>query len=283
MTPDRLLGLVTAEFLKLQSRTTARAGWVALALLGLVVPLFLAFLGSSGVTVNGGDLGANLDLSAANGARWALIVRNFYVAQAFLIVLGALSVAGELQARTLREDLVRPVPRWAVLGAKWVALSLWSAIALAMQWGVAVLVGLVLLDLQGEAEFVDVLLGYVASWVADTGFLTAVLLISAAARSVAATIAGMFLFLILERFVGWGLWMVRGIRVGMPPEWGEQIPWFVDILLDASPWLPSSAWNVWKELVDGVDPSWQGWASLGILTLLAAALAERIFARVDVP
>ncbi|HHO50417.1 MAG TPA: hypothetical protein ENK18_05970 [Deltaproteobacteria bacterium] len=273
--------LVLAEILKLQSRTSARAGWLALALLGALPPAFLAMMGDATVTAGGGPV--QFDLSAANGVRWALVVRNFYIAQTFLLLLGAQSLAGEYQARTLREDLLRPVPRWAVLGAKWGALSAWSGVAVALQWVVAVVVSVLLLGSEGDATWKAVFLGHLAAWLCDTSFAAVVLLASAATRTATGTIAAVFLFVALDKFLGWILWIGKGIRDSLPLDVSEQVPAVVDWLLVASPYLPSRAWGIWSEVSLSEPPVLQSWLSLVGITLLAALATERIFARTDVP
>lgn len=279
MSLQHQLALVRVEALKLQSRRAARFGWLVLLLIGLAAPLMVIAGGT--VSVNNAAPGAGLDQSAANGVRWALIARNFYVTQAFLLLLGATSLAGELQAHTLRETLARPVPRWAVLLAKWGALSIWSAVGLAAQWVAALGAGLLLLQTEGSTVWADVLSGYVASWVVDTGFAAVVLMVAVLARSVPGSIAGLFLFLVLERVATWGLWAadaVTGYSTG-----GADVPTWAAVLLELAPWLPSSAWGVWRDVVDGTAPLWQPWAALLLITMVAIGVAERALARIDVP
>ncbi len=273
--------LVIAEMRKLQSRFAARLGWVAMALLGFLPPAFMWLVGDASFEVNGQPQA--IDLSAANGVRWALTVRNFYVAQALLLVLGAASVAGEYQQRTLREDLLRPVPRAGVLLAKWVALAGWSAVALAVQWVVAVLAGFVLLSSEGGVSWTDVFAGYLTTFATDVSFASVVLLVSVASRSVSGTIGAMFLFLVLERFAGWMLWVGSQFRASLSPEYVEQIPSGVHVLLSASPYLPSSAWGLSSVVAEGLPVAGETVAALCVITAAAAVGAERVFARVDVP
>mgnify|MGYP005620230051 CR=1 FL=1 len=46
----------------------------------------------------------------------------------------ALSVAGEYRSRTVREDLIRPVPRWVVPVSKWLAAITWVFASLLVAW-----------------------------------------------------------------------------------------------------------------------------------------------------
>lgn len=268
-----------AELLKLSSRLTARLGLVVAAALGVILPVILWTLGSSEILWNGAPLSDVLSLDAATGSLWALRVRNFYVMRMFLIVLAALSFAGELQARTLREDLLRPVPRWAVLLAKWLALGTWLGGTLLLPWVLSLVVGAVLLGMDGSWS-VSVQT-YLATFAADLGFAALALAVSVVARSVAATVGGVFLFLVLDTMLGWFLWFARMIRTSLPPE-ATDVPVWVDWLLEGTIWLPSSAFAVWFELLNEADPTWQSWVALGGITVVCLGVAERWFARMDV-
>jgi ABC-type transport system involved in multi-copper enzyme maturation permease subunit len=273
-----LLGaVVLAEVRKLLSRPVARVGLVGMALLGAFGPVALWMLAGAGVTVNGGDLGASLDVSAPNGLRWALFLRNFFTGQVLLAVLAAMSFAGELQAHTLREDLVRPVPRAVVLFGKWVALGTWSFLAILLQAALASIVGLVLHPASGGVEWSALAFAFVGTWAAELSFAAVALATAVLFRSVAGTLAGLFLFLVFERCFTWGLIAARGLftsmsETGEPPAWAAIVPF-----------TPTSAWSGWTELASGTDPSWQPWVALVMWTALAGVLAERVFARTDVP
>lgn len=269
--------VVLAEVRKLLSRPVARVGLVGMALLGALGPLALWMLSGSGVTVNGGDLGANLDVSAPNGLRWALFLRNFFSGQILLAVLAAVSFAGELQAHTLREDLVRPVPRAVVLFGKWTALGTWSLLALIVQVVTAAGVGLLLHPASGDVTWADLALGCVGTWAAELSFAAVALATAVVFRSVAGTLAGLFLFLVFERCATWALIAARGLFSSMS-ETGEPPAWFGIV-----PFTPTSAWSGWAELTTGADPSWQPWVALIVWTVLAGVVAERVFARTDVP
>lgn len=274
-----MTGLLLAEVVKLHSRASARGGLLFLALVALLGPVLLEV--RAGVEVTGNMVVAP-EYSAANAVRWALGLRSFYVAQAFLILLAAQSYAGELQAHTLREDLVRPVRRVHVLLAKWAALAVWSFLSVAVAAVASGVVGLLLHPSAGEVAWGDVLLGHAATWVAEVGFAAVALAVSVAGRSVAVGIAGMFLFVVIERMVGWALWALHGILASFPPD-ALPVPPEVLYLTAATPWLPSSAWGVGTAIAVGEASDWQSWAALALWTGLAAVLAERVFARTDVP
>lgn len=271
--PVLLARLWVAEVVKLSSRPLARMGWVVLAVLAFVVVLALNFVGGADFQVNG--QATSLASSPAEGVAAALAVRNFYVAQILLLVLAATTLAGEYQARTLREDLLRPVPRWTVLMAKWAALATWSAGALLVQWVVAVVGALVFLSAEGSTAWSSVFWGYAVTVATDASFLAVALLVALLTRSVTSTIAGVFLFLVFEGFVYWLLWIGQSLR--------DSVTGTLRTILDALPFLPHSAWGVGTEIANGGTPHWGSWAVLGGLTVIALVAAERVFARTDVP
>lgn len=280
-----LLGtLWWAETLKLVSRGSARATLVALVVVGALGPAWLWFLTHAGVQVNGGDLGQAIDVCAANGVRWSMVVRGFYVGQALWVLLAAQSMAGEIQAHTLRDELIRPVPRQLVLLAKWMALSSWCLVSMVTAVAVGSVVAVVLLPGGGHATWGQVMSGAAGAWVAEVGFLAFALAVSVLTRSVGGGIVATLLFLMAERMTSMGLWMLRTVVEGLPPDVAPTLPGWLTTLMNASPVLPSNAWSAWRELLDGATPlTWQAWVALVGWTVLSAVVAERVFARTDVP
>ncbi|MCA9494030.1 MAG: ABC transporter permease subunit [Myxococcales bacterium] len=281
----RLLGtLWLAETIKLGTRTSARATLVALTGVGLFGPLWLWFLTHAGVEVNGGDLGAAIDVCAANGMRWSMIVRGFYVSQALWLLLASQSVAGELQAHTLREELLRPVPRHLVLLAKWAALSGWCLLSMIAALAAGSVAAVVLLPGDGVATWAQVVQGAFGAWIAEIGFLAFAVAISVVTRSVAGGVVATLLFLMVDRLTATGLWLLGTFLEGMPADLAPTVPGWLMIVMRASPVLPSNAWSAWRELLDGATPlTWQAWVALAVWTALSAVVAERVFARTDVP
>jgi ABC-type transport system involved in multi-copper enzyme maturation permease subunit len=265
-----------AETRKLFSRPSAKVALVVAALLGAAGPLFLRFFGGAGITVNGGDLA--LDVSAPNALRWALVMRGFFVAQGFLALLAIGSLASELQAHTLREDLARDVGRRTVLFAKWGALALLAAAWLAVQWVVGCLLGLALHPSTGAAAWGDVALGYAAAFAADVSFTAVALAFAAVLRSPAATLLALLLGIVLEWFLGWALWLGREFTQANP-----DVSPTLAAIVSAGPYLPSAAWSVWSDISSGSAAPASSWAALAAWTILALLVAERTFARTDVP
>lgn len=269
-----------AELLKLWSRGTARIGAVAFAVIGILGPLVLLAAAGSGLTVNDQSVSSTMDISAPNSVLWSLYLRNFFVSHVLLAVLAALSFAGELRDHTLREDLIRPVPRSVVLAAKWAAMCAWSGITLVVQAAGATFLGLLLHPATGQTSLSDVLLGYVASWACEAGFAAFALAVAVVIRSVSGALTTVVLFLLFEWVLSWAPSTLDMFAQAMDPA---QVPVWLTLLVDSGPFFPSAAWGAWQEIAAGATPSWQPWVALLVYTTVAAVLADRVFARLDVP
>ncbi len=270
MSPDHFAAVCGAELHKLFSRLTARLGLVASVGLGLLGPAALRLAGSSSATVNGEPVGSQFVQSAPKALLWSLEARNFFVLWAFLIMLGALSMAGEYRARTLREEALGPIPRLALPSAKWLALVVYVGVTHAVTAATAAIFGVVLFGLSGD--WGSSVLGYLASLLTDSVFGALVLAVALATRSVVGTVGGMFLFLVLDKVAGLTLTLLGAVS-GM-----VDLPSVVELLVRAEPWLPSSAFAFYQ----GYPWSLPGLASLGGLWLLAAATSLSI-RRLEIP
>jgi ABC-type transport system involved in multi-copper enzyme maturation permease subunit len=197
--------------------------------------------------------------------------------RAFVLVLVALSFAGEYQARTIREDLVRPVPRWTVPISKWLAVGTWSLASLVVTLVFGGLLSVIVFGTGGD--WGQILLGYGTAVLADLGFASLALFIAVASRSVAGTVAGVLAYIVLDWVIGKVLWIVSVIASAFPVELGTVLE--RAILLQ--PFLPSSAFGAWEGFYASVDWDWRNFASLGVITLVCMVLSERLFHRLDVP
>jgi hypothetical protein len=241
---------------------------------------------SVGPEVDPAELQAQLDtwFHAARAAQGALWARNFFIARAFLIWIVAEVFAGELVARTLREDLMRPVRRSTVFLAKLLAAQAFVASLVVVPLGVSTLVGAVLFGVQDGLG--EVLRGYALAWVGDAGFVCMVAAIALWLRSVPGTVLGVFLYWVLDQALGWLLWGVeaaRGWLAGMLQTRGmEDAIAVLDRIVALRPWLPSSAFNLsWDTSADPPIAV----ASLASLVVLSAAFSlagARTFSRMDV-
>jgi ABC-type transport system involved in multi-copper enzyme maturation permease subunit len=282
MSGPHFSALVVAEVRKLFSRTSARAGIVIGVLIGIGVPLVRGLWRVAELRLAAAiaaDIGAELPpLPAIEPDSWvfyALGVRNFFVLRILIIMMAALIFAAEYQSRTVREDLLRPVPRWSVLLAKWLALLAWIAVTLVATLVPASLVSIVAWGTDGD--WGRLLLGYLATFAADAAFAALALAISIATRSVAGTIVGMVLFYMLDFALWVGLLAIQYLPLVDLPEWAKTA---VD---KAFPWLPSSAFGVWTGASSTAPWSWEGFASLGIIGVASLVLGGWVLSRMDVP
>lgn len=278
--------LVQAEFQKLFSRTSARLGLVLSVVIGVLAPAMLRSVGG-GLEVNGENLQSMLPYHGAGGVAWALELRNLHILQAALLVLAASSLAGELNARTLREDLVRPVRRDAVLLAKWLSLVLWDAASLGLTLVASAASGAALLGVEGD--WLVPLPGYAASLAADAGLLALALLASIVLQSVPAVVGGGLLLTVLDRFVGLGVW---GLAMASENLGLEETPAFLKMAAQIWPWTPYAAFGVWKGYrpaepvpFQGIEGAWvwEGFVVLAIFTVVGLLGAKAKLDRTDVP
>ena len=166
-----------------------------------------------------------LQTDAVGASGYALFVRNFFVLPMLLFLATASSVAGERANGTLRELVVRPVPRWSILAAKTVALWALSIFTLVGTFLASILLGWAIFaePAAGAAagSVVRVFLGYAASFVSDVALIALGLALATFMRSVGGVVVSLLLLLMVDRFV----WvMLYGLpsswaRVGLRPRW----------------------------------------------------------------
>ena len=275
MTPGRLVQLWRAESRKLLSRTMGRLGLLLAVMLGFFGPLMLQFLASSGGEFNGTPVSEIYPQTAPDALLWSLYFRNLFVMRLVLVGLVALSFAGEFHARTLRDELVQPVPRWAVLLAKWASHSTWLAIGGALSWLVAMVLGAILFGTDGPWR--DAAFAWSTTILCDCGFAALALAAAVWIRSVAGTLILMVFFIGVDTVIGAFLWLLE--TFGQASE----LPWAITIAIQTRPWLPSHALGLWAAWAGGEPVVWQNIAGLALYTALGLALAWLRFRRMDVP
>jgi ABC-type transport system involved in multi-copper enzyme maturation permease subunit len=274
--------LFFAELTKLWGRPSARVVLITSILLGAGGPLLLLLGQGSHLTVNGADISDKIDTSVPNAIGWSLWLRGFYVAQLALLLLASQSYAGELVNQTLRDDLVRPVQRSLVLAAKGAVLAAGSLVSHVGALLVATLTGFLLLQGNGDSPWSVALAATASAWACEVGFVVFALAVSVVTRSVAGGLAGAFLFVLLERLVSVGLTVLGWAAEAMPPQFAT-LPAIVDTIVELGPLLPSAGWTAWESVARGDAVVWQHWVSLAGWTALSALVADRVFARTDVP
>lgn len=267
--------ICVAEVDKVFSRLSARVGLLVSVLLGFVMPFVLFWLVHSGMEVNGVPSDSYFDGTPTRPLVWALTLRNLLLVRVFLVVLGAQSLAGELGAHTLREDLLRPVARWKVLIAKWSAILAWDAVSLGLTFVAAALPSLLLLGTGGP--WLAAVLACALNLACDAGVVAVVLALAVVSRSTVATVGGMLVGLMVDQAIGWGMYLgsMAGRSVGAAP--------LVVTALEQWPLLPSAAFSVWTFVLPGAEPTWSSVGALVAITVGALLVGAVRLERMDVP
>jgi len=274
--PRQLPSMVAAEIRKVFTRGSALAT-LAVALivgLGAVAVLWqVERMASGGPSLNGTPVSALVSASGIDAAGGALLARNFFVLPLFLLLAGASAVGGELGDRTLRELVVRPVPRWSILVAKLVALSTLSAVSLVLTLVPSLALGTALFGLSAPDAAVDaptltaLLGGYGASFLSDLGLLAIVAAVSLVVPSVGGTVVAVALVLLVDL----GLRALLSV-LGMMG---------VTEAASLQPWTLGNALACWKGWQEGWDLAQFG--ALGVFVVGSIAFAVARFRRMDVP
>jgi ABC-type transport system involved in multi-copper enzyme maturation permease subunit len=279
-------GLIEAEIRKMWTRTVSRLAVLFLVLLAVAVPFGLFVLSFVVDQPEGApsEVSELFALTSASSLRVVLGIRNLFIFRALIITVVAVTFAGEITARTLREDLLRPVPRLQVLVAKWAALQVFVLAGVVIPVVLTTPVGLVLFQSAGEMG--PMLTSYALVWLGDVGFCTFVMAAALLLRSVPGTIAGVLLYWVLDQMLGWFLFLVengRGAIVGLLTRFkSEDLTWVVDLMIQIRPWLPSSAFNVYAEYDPTLPLAWKSFLALALLSGVSFLASAALFQRMDV-
>ncbi len=278
-------GVVLAEIDKLSSRTSARLGLAMVGLIALAVPMGMLLIQWQ-LAPDPAEIEAGAEafaFEAGTAVKMILNARNFFVFRAMIIAVVAVSYAGEIVGRTLREDLVRPVSRSRILAAKWLALQAFVGLGTLVPLAIGVPLAALLF---GTGHLTDPLQGYLLTWVGDVGFATMVAAISLTIRSVSGTIGGVFLYWVVDQALGWALWggaqlypFLAGLAQQADAMDGMEV---VDQILALRPWLPSSAFNLYWDVVPDKPFPWQSAVALALITVVSYAWANGWFRKMDV-
>lgn len=294
MSPDHFIGLCGAETRKLFSRLTARLGLVVVAFTAVFTVLFLSWLDGSQIGFSSVDgqgmvsestLGGMLDLTGASTLIHTLWSRNvMFMGRLFIIALTALSVASEFSARTLREDVLRPVPRWSIPAAKFVALTIWAAVSLV----VTVLFSAALaLPIQGiGGPWGSTILAYLATLAGDMGFIGLTMLVAFATRSVVGSIIVPFIFWLLSSVTGLVVLAANSILIRVIeffPDQAAELQIWADRIATLNLWLPSSGLELWWTVALGNAWAWQSVLVLVFIIGSSTLLTVAVFQKQDVP
>ncbi len=275
MIPRHFPRMVVAETRKVFTQGSAVAALVIALVVGLGAVAGYAWiqsLGEEGPSFNGTPVSQIVTVSGIEAAGKALWARNFFVLPLFLLLASASSVGGELSDRTLRELVVRPVPRWSVLAAKLLALAALSATTLVVTLVPSLALGSALFGLGADvavgAPTAGALLGgYAASFLSDVGLICIAIAASLVVPSVGGTVVGVALVLMADLAL-YGLLKLLGM-LGVE-EAAAVVPWTIGNAL--------GAWEGWQ---DGWNPAQFG--ALGVLVVVSLSFAIARFHRMDVP
>lgn len=291
MIPRHFPRMVFAELRKVFTQGSAIAALVIALVVGIGAVAGYAWVQSfddaTGPSFNGTPVSQIVVASGIGAAGKALYARNFFVLPLFLLLASASSVGGELSDRTLRELVVRPVPRWSILAAKLLALSMLSAATLIVTLVPSLGAGTALFGLTadvaagdtsqsailgaalgGGAPSVGLLLGgYAASFLSDVGLICIATAASLVVPSVGGTVVGVALLLMADLAL-WGLLKLLGV---LGVEWAATIV----------PWTLGNALGGWKGWQEGWDPAQFGALAVFVAVSLTFAIAR--FHRMDVP
>lgn len=267
--PSHLLALVKSEARLIMSRGSAKAALAVGLLCGLGVLGAVWWLHGQAeqIQANGNPMSQFMEFSGPAVAGWALRVRNFFVLPLVLLLATAASFAGELGDQTLREVLVRPVPRWAIVVSKTLVLFGLAAATLLLTLAPALGGGTALFGADGPTQVTDVLLGYAACLLSDLGLIALGLLASTFVRTVGGVVVSMMLILMAD----------MAARVGLQ---GAQ--WLgVEGVTTVGRLFPGNALACWEGWSGEWDP--YAFAGMGVLLLVGFGGTWFRFSRMDVP
>lgn len=269
MTPAHFWRLVLAELRAIFGRWSGRAALVLAVLVPVVASLAMrAVLDQADeAVINGLPARSLVDMSWRGVLDWSLTGRNFFVLPLLLVLSTASSFTGEQADNTLREAMLRPVPRWSLLSAKLVSLALLSLSTLGLTWMLGAAGGLAVAG--GESSIGAVSLAFLACWACDVGLLCLTLLVATLLRSVGLVVVGVALLLILD----WAAGMLLSLLSSFGQEWAAT-------LTQLRPGFGLNAWGGWNQ-ASGYDG--QQWLTLGIVVIVGFGGALVRFQRMDVP
>ncbi len=266
--------MVKAEMTKVLTRPT---GWAGL-ILSLVIPLIVvaasafAYDQQQQAIQENPLIAAFVQFEPATVMGWVLVARNFFIMPMVLLLVTAQLFAGERANRTLRSLLVRAVPRWSVLAAKFTAVTLYAGACLALTYLTTLLPCLAIFE--GETPISGISLGYLACWLSDLAFICIAALVCTFTTSVAWAVVGTVIVMMGEWAARMGLGATNMLANAANLE-------SLKVAGDILPWMPGSALEAWTGYQEAWE--WKAFAALGGMLLFLVAAAVVRFRRTDVP
>jgi ABC-type transport system involved in multi-copper enzyme maturation permease subunit len=265
--PPQLFAMIRAEVVAIFGRWSGRGALVVAIVVGLLAVggLEAASRAADNIEANNTPVAQMLKVDWSTSLAWALQARNFFVLPLLLVLSGASTLSGELKENTLREVLVRPVPRWSVVFAKISALSLLSLATLVLTALTATVGGAILFAT--EEPIVGHLSGFAMSWLSDLGLITITLLVASFSRSVGGVVVSLALYLMVD----WLLGKLLGFIGQLGVDWAPVVQ---DI-------LPGTALQAWADWDSGFEPKRVG--ALLVWIVITWALSTWRVQKMDVP
>jgi ABC-type transport system involved in multi-copper enzyme maturation permease subunit len=268
--------MVLAEIRKVFTRGSGIAALVIALLVGLGAVGGYAWIhsgGDDGMSVNGTPISQVFPASGLTVAGSALWARNFFVLPLFLLLASASTVGGELADRTLREIVVRPVPRWSVLVSKLIALSTLAGATLVVTLLPSLGLGIARFGLTLEAPppdaatIADLLGAYGASFLSDIVLAALAMAVSLIVPSVGGAVVAVALLLMADKAV---YYLLKALAFFGLKEAENLLPWTLNNAMDA--------WKGWEA---DWNPAQFGALAIFLTVFLGFSIAR--FRRMDVP
>lgn len=278
MVPAHLPAMLMAEVRTVFHRFSSLGAMAISLIIGVLAPLILLWIqnNASGAEINGASVNEMMSFSAERAGGWALSARHFFILPLLLLLATGSSLAGELEQRTLREAMVRAVPRWSLIFIKVVALLALSVCCLLLTMAPSVGIGYALFGPDETIRMQDVLLGYFTSIGADLGIISFGLLASTFVRSVGGVVVSVVLLLIFDYAARTLLWAREQLMGFVQTSRGET----VEDSVQYSQLLPGAALEVWQGYSAGW--TWEPFVGLLVLILVCLGLATVRFQRMDI-
>lgn len=275
MSPAHFVRILRVETWK----TVTRGSGLACLVLSVVVPLaalavLWELLHAEALTVNGSPIASQLSGNAVEAAGWALRARNFFVIPLMLVLATALGISGERADRTLREVLVRPIPRWAALAARVLSVSALAGISLLLSalvgvGGAFLLFGMadVPVAAMDQPSLLRLGLGFASTFLSDVGLIC----LTAAIAAFFESVGGVVVALIFTLLADLTLRLALGGLAFLGLEQAKAL----------EPWTLGNALGAWEGWSDGFSPA--RFLSLGVVIVAGVAASAARFARMDAP
>ena len=260
-----MMGLLRAEWRVLTKRSAARGLLIVSAVIPVLVTLILGLTSGSDMEFNGQPIREVFSFSGPHAAALSLRARHALLLPMFILFVTGSSVAGERANHMLRERLVRPISRDALLFAKMGSLLALCAISLLINAVVSLSLGTIWMGTEGP--WVAMATGHLVSLFTDLSLITLGFFLSTIFRSGAMVVVSGLLFFLFDQAINAGLFMLGFAGVEDAKVYQA--------------FLPSTGWNAWTVMLgEGLWIAALNWAFWMIALLF---FARRRLLEMDVP